>query len=533
MIQRELNATSGNKAFLNTRPGDGLNAVMNPLHIGDTEASSMSNLCSKKYPSLCTRPLRYKILDIAQSEANLMKTWVNPNTTLGSIPEFHEIAYSTDGTKLLWTRNVPDEINVLKEIDNPYGAGNWQFECFNTGTEKFVIVCGVVDTETVDYNWIYNGTTVEDCTVETGAHSPTAHKNRLFWASKNRLIYSGLNKPNDYTTINDAGFITIAQAKGYITAIASYNDTLIVFTNSEMYLLYGSTPTQYAETYSLVKVEGGVGCRSRNEICIANKRLYWMAHDGIYEMSAGSTPIKISEPYYQGGNLVNGVTGGINIIPNGSLVDTSLVFGMVGYNDKLFVLPRSYADADRKKGYTPYGKMFVFDINYRKWYIEDSGGYALATSFVSDLIPYRLEYNNLLLSTNLQTDKSWGYVGQNDTPVDGINVPFEYVSKLYCDGNISQDCSFGELWISVSLISGSFGVSLLDENDTTIATLKAFEEDGGTPVETVTANDKKFRMLHFKPPGGTKNLSFYKIKISGSADIQIHLIERHIRKIGD
>jgi hypothetical protein len=538
MYQSELNYVSGNRAYLNQAPGDGINAVKHPLHIGDAEASLMYNLCSKSYPSLSTRPVRQQFKDLTTPlNRKTFKVWVSQENEDRKPTIFEIVRDPLLGVvwRAYFDADNGEDIDVISREPSEVAYPYWQMEHFNTGTDKYVICCGSSPNKSdKGVHWMYrggHGVVLFDESKLEYCHSPVAHKNRLFWARGNQLIFSALNNITDYTTVNDAGIITIAQAKGDITALVSFNNALIVFTSSEIYYLMGSTPTEYADTYSIVKVEGGVGCRSREEICVTNKRVYWMAHDGIYEMSAGGSPVKISEPFYNYGQLANGVTGGIRsyLYGNNSIVAPDVMYTLVGYNERLFVIPRVWKNSSiPSEGFKPSGDYYyVFDINYRKWHIEKNNGYFTASSAYEIK---HLDYNNLFLADNEKIITTWGYkspirIAVNDPP------DFEFVSKMFYEGNISQDCTLDEIWIYCDLYSGSFQVHLITGDEE--ITLLAKETNESTLTDTVTAGDESFRMLRYIVPEGVKPKGCYQIAISGIADLQIHLIERHIRKIGD
>lgn len=80
-----------------------------------------------------------------------------------------------------------------------------------------------------------------------------------------------------------------------ITALKSFKEQLVVFTESSIYILSGSTD----ETYQLFKVVEGPGCISHNSVVEVAGALYYMAKDGVY-MFVGEGPEgavqKLSKP---------------------------------------------------------------------------------------------------------------------------------------------------------------------------------------------------------------------------------------------
>jgi len=225
------------------------------------------------------------------------------------------------------------------------------FEEFSTGTTKYTIFSNATNR----YAW--NGTAVTSLSNAPLSKIFTTHKGRIYWARDNDIVYSALNLINDYSTPNDAGTIDITQIKGGLVSLYAYSDRVWAFGEYSMHGLYGTGPANF----ELINIEGSVGSISDKGIAVANKKLYWVNYDGIYEFD-GSVPYKISEPYSG-----NGVDGGVTTFVQGIKLSlrSLIVSGSLG--DYLYIsIP--YGSSATTNNLT-----LVFDTKLRQWYIRDEG----------------------------------------------------------------------------------------------------------------------------------------------------------------
>ncbi len=140
----------------------------------------------------------------------------------------------------------------------------------------------------------YDGTTL----TAMGASVPTltcleVHYAHLFGVhDRIDLYYSAANDPTDFTTSNDAGYITLDNATGdSISAVKSFGSELYVWTQSSMYVVMGNMASNFAPQM----VHSGAGCWSH--FCVADVAgaLYWHGPAGIWEYRPGTTPQLISD----------------------------------------------------------------------------------------------------------------------------------------------------------------------------------------------------------------------------------------------
>lgn len=191
--------------------------------------------------------------------------------------------------------------SALKKIDGTSYAGalsnsdEVSFTKFkgNLGSTKLIFSNGT-DLKKFD------GTTVSNLlpggyAVTVNGYYITSHKNRLFCTSNRTttLLFSALNKADDWASANDAGSIEIDDnADQTITAIYSANDRLFVFRDNSFYELLGTGPSNFR----LIKVSSEVGAINNRSVVSINGVLYFAHYTGIYSYVSGSIPQKISTP---------------------------------------------------------------------------------------------------------------------------------------------------------------------------------------------------------------------------------------------
>jgi hypothetical protein len=109
-----------------------------------------------------------------------------------------------------------------------------------------------------------------------------AHPSRLRWSH-----------PGVPDAWRDTDFIDIDIGGGRITALASFNDHLLVFKSNTMWALYGYDES----TWQLVRVSALIGCQGPHSIGKSETACYFYSassHGGIYGYG-GQAPVSISE----------------------------------------------------------------------------------------------------------------------------------------------------------------------------------------------------------------------------------------------
>ena len=131
------------------------------------------------------------------------------------------------------------------------------------------------------------------------SHFLTVHRNRLFAANKfkNEVYFSALRDIEDWTSIDDAGSITIESQGGEnISALATYNNHVLLFKNNALYELYGSGP----EDFLFQTVSNSIGCISHKTVKEVDGLLFFLGERGVFMYRGGMLPRLISDPAVDG-----------------------------------------------------------------------------------------------------------------------------------------------------------------------------------------------------------------------------------------
>lgn len=248
--------------------GGGMNTYGTPF-IKEGQARDSRNVSSRLYPALSVRPG----IDDAFTAITTPNAFGQRN---------NQYPHVQDGT--VWkVWNGSAWVNIQTGLTNASG----KIIDFATGTTLYTILANDTDT----YSW--DGTTAASLTDAPATKLYTSHKGRLYGLEGKELKFSALNLITDWTTVNDAGSISITNAKGDGSAITEFNDHIVVWTEQSMHELYGTGPFNY----QLVDIskDGCISDRSviENDDAQNGGTLYFMDY-GCIKAYAGSKPVKVS-----------------------------------------------------------------------------------------------------------------------------------------------------------------------------------------------------------------------------------------------
>jgi hypothetical protein len=248
--------------------GGGINTDGTPFNIKEGEARDSRNVSSRLYPALSVRP--------GTDDAFIAIT--TPNA-LGQ--RNNQYPHVQDGT--VWKAwNGTAWVNVKTGLTSATG----KFIEFATGTTLYTILANGTDT----YSW--DGSTAASIAAAPATKLYAVHKGRVYALVGKELKFSALNLITDWTTVLDAGSISITRAKGDGTAITEFDDQIYVLTEQSFHSLYGTGPFNY--TLNDISGDGCISDRSVIEGKYQNaKALFWMDY-GWIKAFTGSNPIRVS-----------------------------------------------------------------------------------------------------------------------------------------------------------------------------------------------------------------------------------------------
>jgi len=290
--------------------------------------------------------------------------------------------------------------------------------------------------------------------------------------------------PNDWTTPSDSGSIDVTDAKGEITGMCEYNGHLIVFTEFGMHELYGDSPSNF----TLINVEGQIGCVSNKSIVKCNKRIYWVWIDGCYEYN-GASPVRISDAVRE-------------------------YFDSISYSDRSVIAAGSIGDFLYIS--IPYSAsvndlVLVYDTRLRKWSVETG-------AFVDFVAIQNSVYGLNSVSNNVYNMRDEDIYTDNSTAIS-----WEMITKPFHEGGLSQKKTLRDVSVVYNCsTSATASVSYSPGIDSTDFTVLATSSDFSR------TNIKTNKILQI-PTSALQNADWYRLKFSGTGEFSLDYLERNYR----
>lgn len=175
------------------------------------------------------------------------------------------------------------------------------------------------------------------------------HKNRMIASQGNMLYFSSLQNPMDWKDTENSREDRVPNCN-QITGLVSFDDKLIVFSEENMHLYYGSNVVSgQTDSYTCVSLDNNIGCYDQCTCKVHNSMLYWLFGRSIYEYD-GSSIRQIEEPT---GN--NAVTGGIKGFIYGITINEAKNVSVAASENKVYFW------------FPDYKFFLIFDQRLRKW----------------------------------------------------------------------------------------------------------------------------------------------------------------------
>lgn len=247
------------------------------FNIPENSFAWLYDITTEYYPEIRTRKGVYTTGSITGSVANGLGSW--KNSELHCVMSGNWQKYN--GTT--WT-SIASGLN-----SSAY--------CSFTNFQGNLAAINLLMANGVDPVKKYDGTTVSNLlNAPSGITYIDSHDNRVYGAAGNTVYFSALRKPEDWTTVNDAGSITVESPDGEsIIGIRSGLQHLLIFKPNSMYELYGTGPANYR----LVQVSEEVGIQNHRCSVTLNGMVYFLHRTGFYRYSGGSQPDKSFSQHIQ------------------------------------------------------------------------------------------------------------------------------------------------------------------------------------------------------------------------------------------
>ena len=336
------------------------------------------------------------------------------------------------------------------------------------------------------------------------------------------LYFSALQNPMDWTSGEDSREDRVENCN-QITGLVSFDDKLIVFSEENMHLYYGSNVIAgETNSYTCVTLDNNIGCYDQCTIKVHNSYLYWLYGRSIYEYD-GSTIRTIDRAESN-----NGMTGGIREYLEGITINEAKNVSVAASEDKVYFW------------FFDYKFFLIFDQRLRKWtkelqpenvtdelyYITICDSYADLNFSQTPQPVYALTANGTIYELTGGRKDGQEYIktyGQDEfTDSEDVVykelIPFYLKTKEFKNGVISKKLQLSKLWLFYDLAeSGNVNINIIGDNGK-----KTHLIENALPVGQ---NMTKVVQI----PNEMQNVNSYTFEISGKGDFRLRAMEREDR----
>ena len=345
------------------------------------------------------------------------------------------------------------------------------------------------------------------------------HKNRMIASVGNMLFFSALQNPMDWTSTENSREDRVENCN-QITGLVSFDDKLIVFSQKNMHLYYGSNVIAgETNSYTCVTLDNNIGCYDQCTIKVHNSYLYWLYGRSIYEYD-GSTIRTIDRAESN-----NGMTGGIREYLEGITINEAKNVSVAGSEDKVYFW------------FPDYKYFLIFDQRLRKWTKElqptnvtDELYYTTICDSYADLnfsqTPqpvYALTANGTIYELTGGRKDGTNYIRtygedeftDNEDVVYKEQIPFYLKTKEFKNGVISKKIQLSKIWFFYDLAEGGkVDIKILADNGKKVHLIENALLPGQNMTEVIQV------------PNDMQNVNSYTFEISGLGDFRLRAMER-------
>ncbi len=481
----------------------GINNIYPPQNLQDDECQDMYNMCLDLYPAIKTRIGR-----TMKANPGLRGTPIKYFGVAGVRYLFY-----IQGTQL---KDMQGTV-----IANGITGNRFSHVYYADGNGEYLVLYGDGVTPQRHKLPLSALNTPENMPLPTGVtgfEHMCYHKNRMMGSVGNMLYFSALQNPMDWTTAENSREDRVPNCN-QITGLVSFDDKLVVFSEKNMHLYYGSNVIAgLSDSYTCVSLDNDIGCYDQQTIKVHNSFLYWLYGRSIYEYD-GSTIRNIEKPTNN-----NGITGGIKSIIDGITINEAKKISVAASEDKVyFWIP-------------DYSCILIFDQRLRKWTKEKQDTtdeneipYNMICDSYADLnfsqtpTPiYALTANGVIYELTGGRRDGLAYIktyGKDEIIENGltkkINIPFYLKTKEFKNGVLSHKKSLSKLWFNYDL-------------DGTV-NLKITTDDGKTLIKENVLPQGQNMTECILVPNNMQNVNSYVFEIYGEGNITIYGMEREDR----
>lgn len=432
----------------------GENTYLPPFDINKSESSYSRNISSRSFPAMSVRAGRQNAF-----------TAITTPYALGQ--RNNQYPHVQDGTT--WKRW---DGSAWQTVQASLTGGSGKFLEFNTETDRFTILVN----GTNKYAW--NGTAVTTLTDAPATNLYAVDDYRLYALIGTELKCSALGSVTDWTTADDADSLTLTSAKGNGTALTSYNDVVIAWTEQSMHVLYGNDPYDF---YINDPIDDG--CISDRSVIEHRGKLYFLDF-GAYKIYTGGRPIEMSQK-------IKSYLDGINLTYKSKCV--------AGKQGKYIYLSIPYGTS------TVNNLTLEYDTELDLWF-PHSVGYEDFTYIGEHL--YGIDSEGLIWDVNSGTDD------------EGIAISWERITGVWNSGTVSKKKVISGLYMILDLpVASQFSIYY----STTV------DGDDFSLLYTATSSATEQNTRVQIPTSILQNIDWYRLQFIGEGPCTIHYLEEHLR----
>ncbi|WP_027085398.1 hypothetical protein [Cohnella panacarvi] len=241
------------------------------FNLADNVFTELINFCPDKYPAITTKP-GYSVIGTFGTRVLGLGAW--KDSELHAV--FNDGSWrrlNNDGT---WT-SLATGLNT---------SADWSF-CNFKGNLTEINLIGANGTDAIKR---YNGSTVQNLTnAPSGGNYITTQANRLYCAKENSVLFCALNKPTDWSTVDDAGEIGYQTTNGEtINGLNAGYQHVTAYKPSSMSELYGTGPSNY----SFPVAGSDIGATGNKAVTVKDDVQFFVSRDGIFRYDGGIRPTK-------------------------------------------------------------------------------------------------------------------------------------------------------------------------------------------------------------------------------------------------
>ena len=436
--------------------GGGVNTALTPYTIPKSDAYDSRNTSSHNYPALSVR--RGFTLSFG--------TGVTPLTTPNGATVRNATAlHVVDGA--VWKRWSGSEfVNVATGLTNSTA----NFLEFNRESDRLTLMFNGTDKKA------YDGSTITDITQAPDTKLITLDDYRLYCLKDAKLQISAVNNPFDFTSFEDAvPNLVLAGMEGTETALASYQDMVIAWSDKTMHLLLGD---RFDNFQLMDPIQAG--CVSHRSVIEHNSRLYFMDYNK-YKVFTGGFPVDVSQK-------VKVYLENINYTDKEKIV--------AGSQGKYIYLSIPYGSSATTNNLT-----LEYDTELGNWYPINKG-------YINFVNIGEALYGVTVTGTIEQINS-----GTLDA---GTPIAWSHTTGVLSPVPVRSNKTLSNIWLELDLPTGS-----------TMAVGFAANTDGETFTNifnfTASADEQRARVQ--LPTNTLQNVERYRLRLSGTGPATVHFVE--------